>query len=313
MFIRPKDYLAIDNKLFFAVISEYQEEDRALTWLRYIRDERGMRKVDTEEAAKIISESYPEFLFYSQYADIELHGIPLDSIDHVLRPDQAVVNLLHLESPDEIQKNAINVIKLFIEAGIRQESLGITGSILLGVHNEKSDIDMIIYGREQFFKARELVKKYLETGELQQLDDDLWQDAYQRRGCELNFDEYKKYELKKFNKFSSGSTKVDITMVAENFERVYENGPYKKIERDKIEAVVIDDTYAYDFPSRYFIEHDKYNEVVSYTATYIGQAVNGEQIEVAGYVEEGVDGKRRILVGTNREAAGEYIRVIEGK
>jgi uncharacterized protein len=311
MFIRPKDYISIDDKLFFAVVSEYNEDDRALTWLRYIKDESGMRKLDTEQAAKLMSESYPEFIFYSEYADIELHGIPLASIQHVHRPDQGVVDLMSLTSPDNIQKDAIHFIKLLLDAGIRRETLGITGSILLGAHNQKSDIDMVIYGREQFFRVRELAKEFLKTGKLNQLDESMWQEAYQRRGCELSFDEYKKYELKKYNKFISGSTKVDISLVAENFERVYENGPYKKIERDKIEALVVEDTYAYDFPARYFIEHEKFNEVVSYTATYVGQAVNGDKIEVAGYIEQGVDGKRRLLVGTNREAAGEYIRVIE--
>jgi predicted nucleotidyltransferase len=170
---------------------------------------------------------------------------------------------------------------------------------------------MIIYGREQFFEVRVLIQQFLKAGELDSLNESMWQDAYQRRNCELGFDEYKKHELRKHNKFISGSTKVDISMVTENYERVYENGPYKKIERDKIVAVVIEDTYAYDFPARFLIEHENFNEVVSYTATYIGQAVKEEKIEVAGYVEQGRDGKRRMLVGTNREAAGEYIRVVE--
>ncbi len=311
MFIRPKDYISIDNKLFFAVVSEYQEDDRALTWLRYVKDVNGMQKLNTEQAGKLISESYPEFVFYSEYADIKLHGLPLETIDYVHRPDQAIVDLMHLTSPDSIQKDAVNVIKLFLDEGVRQENLGITGSILLDVHNEKSDIDMIVYGREHFFKVRDLVKKFLVTGELESLDESMWQDAYQRRACTISFDEYKKHELRKYNKFTSGSTKVDISMVTENYERVYENGPYKKIKRDKIEAIVVEDTYAYDFPSRYFIEHGEFNEVVSYTATYTGQAVNGEKIEVSGYVEQGRDGKKRLLVGTNREATGEYIRVVE--
>lgn len=311
MFIRPKDYISIDDKLFFAVVSEYQEDDRALTWLRYVKDEKGMHKLGTKKAGELISESYPEFVFYSEYADIELHGIPLESIQHIHRPDRAIVDLLNLSSPDNIQKDAVNIIGLLLDAGVKKETLGITGSILLDTHSVVSDIDMVIYGREQFFKTRELIKQFLKTGELLALNESMWRDAYQRRDCELSFEEYKKYELKKYNKFISGSTKVDISMVPENYERVYENGPYKKIERDKIVAVVIEDTYAYDFPARYFIEHEKFNEVVSYTATYIGQAVKGEKIEVAGYVEQGRDGKRRLLVGTNREATGEYIRVVE--
>lgn len=311
MFIRAKDYISIDNRLFFAVVSEYQEDDRALTFLRYVQDGNGMRKVNTKEATKLISENFPEFEFYSEYADIKLHGIPLDSIDHIYRPSQAIVDLMNLSSPDNIQKDAIKIIQLLIDAGIKKEILGITGSILLNMQNEQSDIDMIVYGREPFFKVRELLQQFLKTGELKSLDESMWQDAYQRRDCSISFDEYKKHELRKYNKFISGSTKVDVSMIPENYERVNENGPYKKIERTNVVAEVLDDTYVFDFPARYLIEHESYNEVVSYTATYTGQAVKGEKIVVAGYVEEGRDKKRRILVGTNREADGEYIRVVE--
>jgi uncharacterized protein len=311
MFIRPKDYISVNNKLFFAVVSEYQEDDRALSWLRYIKDGNGMQKLGTEQAGQLIRESYPEFLFHSQYADSYLHGIPLESIDKVYRPDQAVVRILDIVSSDTTQQDAVKIINLLLDAGIQQEYIGITGSLMLGTHNEQSDIDMIVYGRERFFEVRKLIQYFLKSGELKSLDELFWQDAYQRRDCSLNFDEYKSHELRKFNKFISGNTKVDISMIPEIYERVQENGPYKKTGQDKILSVVVEDIYAYDFPARYLIEHDTINEVVSYTATYTGQARKGEKIEAAGYIEQGSDGNNRLLVGTSREATGEYIRVVE--
>jgi predicted nucleotidyltransferase len=50
--------------------------------------------------------------------------------------------------------------------------------------------------------------------------------------------------------------------------------------------------------------------VVSFTATYTGQAVNGELIEIAGVVEQNAHGVKRIVIGSSREAHGEYIKVI---
>ncbi len=311
MFIRPKDYISIDDKLFFAVVSEYQEDDRALCWLRYVKDDNVLKKLDTRKAGDVIKESYPELLFHSHYADIDLHGIPYDLIGKVHRPDQTVVRLLDLECPDAIQEDAINIIKLLLESGIKQEVIGITGSLMLDTHNSKSDIDMIIYGRERFFKVRDLIQQFLNSGDLESLDDSFWHDAYQRRKCSLSFDEYKSHEIRKFNKCVSGKTKVDISMIPENIERVNENGPYIKKGREIILSVVKEDAYAYDFPARYYIEHETISEVVSYTATYIGQALKGEMIEAAGYIEQGTDGKKRLLVGSSREAVGEYIRVIE--
>jgi uncharacterized protein len=310
MFIRPKDYISVNDELFFAVVSEYQEDNHALTWLRYLKDKNGMQKMGSEQAGQLIRESYPEFIFHSQYADIDLHGIPLESIGKVYRPDQTVVDLLNITSPDNIQKDAVKIIKLLLDADIQQEYIGITGSLMLNTYNEQSDIDMIVYGRERFFEVRELIQQFLKTGELKQLDESSWQDAYQRRDCTLSFDEYQSHELRKFNKCISGETKVDISMIPEIYERVQENGPYRKTGRDKILSVVLEDTYAYDFPARYVIKHDTINEVVSYTATYTGQARKGEKIEAAGYVEQGSDGNNRLIVGTSREAAGEYIRVV---
>ncbi len=310
MFVRPKDYISINNKLFFAVVSEYQEDNRALTWLRYVKDKNGMQKLNTVEAGKFICESYPEFVFHSQYADIDLHGIPLDSIEKVYRPVQTVVRLLKLKLPDSVQQDAIKVVSLLLNAGIKQEVVGITGSLMLDTHNEKSDIDMIIYGREHFFKVRKLIQDFLNSGELKNLDKEFWQDAYQRRDCDLSFDEYQTHEKRKFNKCVCGKSKVDISMIPENHERIEEQGPYSKIGREKLVCIVMDDTYSYDFPARYIVEHDSINEIVSYTATYTGQALKGEKIEAAGYVEQGSDGKKRLLVGSSREAAGEYIRVV---
>jgi len=311
MFVRPKDYISIDDKLFFAVVSEYQEDDRALAWLRYVKNSNGMQKLATAEAGDFIKDNYPEFIFHSTYADITLHGIPLDQIQQVHRPDQTIVNMLNKVSPDAVQRDAINIIKLLLDAGVKQETMGITGSLMLETQNENSDIDMIIYGRERFFKVRKIIKNYIKSGELKSLDEAFWHDAYDRRDCALSFDEYKTHELRKFNKCISGNTKVDISMIPENYERVEEHGPYIKKGQSKIVSVVTDDTYAYDFPARYIIEHDTISEIVSYTATYTGQAQKGEKIEAAGYVELGSDGMNRLLVGSSREAAGEYIRVVE--
>ena len=55
MRIRPKDFISIDDKLFFAVVYEYQEDNHVLTFLRYIKDNTGMHKLTTKKAEKIIS------------------------------------------------------------------------------------------------------------------------------------------------------------------------------------------------------------------------------------------------------------------
>ena len=66
---------------------------------------------------------------------------------------------------------------------------------------------------------------------------------------------------------------------------------------------------AFDYPAEFKIDHAQIKSVVSFTATYNGQAINGETIEVSGLVEQNSQGVKRIVVGSSREAYGEYIKV----
>lgn len=310
MFIRPKDYIVTNEGLFFAVVSDTIESDRVLTFLRYKKNNNVLKKIETGEAEKLIKSHYPEFIFHSQYADIELHGIPVGSIEHIYRPEETIIKLLALSEPDLKQQDAISIINLLINSGVEKKSLGVTGSIMLNIHNQNSDVDMVVYDRANFFKVRELIKQKTSSGELKKLNRELWQDAYQRRGCAIDFEEYFEHEIKKYNKCLSGNTKVDISMIPAQSEKISESGIYKKLGKEKIVAQVIDDTFAYDFPARFYIGHDSVKEIVVYTATYVGQAKKGDKVEVTGFVEEDKDGNKRLVVGTSREAKGEYIRVL---
>lgn len=71
-----------------------------------------------------------------------------------------------------------------------------------------------------------------------------------------------------------------------------------------------EDTFAFDSPARYGIDHPDVSEIVCCTPTYVGQARRGEVIQAAGWLEETSRGTRRLIVGTSREAPGEYVRVL---
>ena len=310
MRIRPKDFISIDDKLFFAVVYEYQEDNHALTFLRYVKDHVGMHKLTTKKAGKIISEYYPEFQFNSFYTDNGLHGIPINMIKKIYYPEETVNQLLYARTPGDKERDAIGAIKYLQGLGCKTDNIGITGSIMLGAHNERSDIDIVIYGRETFLKIRSQIKNSLAIGKLNSLNQVMWEDAYERRNCALKFDDFYFHEIRKFNKFMFGNSKVDISAIPNEAEKYKESGPYKKVGKDKILSIVTDDKFAYDFPARYTIKHNSIKEVISYTATYIGQAKKGEKIEAAGFIEEDKDGVRRLLVGTSREAEEEYIRIV---
>jgi hypothetical protein len=67
---------------------------------------------------------------------------------------------------------------------------------------------------------------------------------------------------------------------------------------------------SFDYPANFQIVHPHIQTVVCFSATYNGQAQTGEWIEVAGQLEQAYDGQQRIVVGSSREARGEYIKVL---
>ncbi len=67
-----------------------------------------------------------------------------------------------------------------------------------------------------------------------------------------------------------------------------------------------DASQSFDSPAVYEVEHETVSRVVSFTHTYSGQALAGETIEAVGVLEEHGD-TQWLIVGTTREARGEYI------
>jgi hypothetical protein len=83
-------------------------------------------------------------------------------------------------------------------------------------------------------------------------------------------------------------------------------GRGKVLGKIEIEAQVTDASLAFDSPAVYEVEHKSVRRVLSFTHTYSGQALEGETMEACGICEQHGD-ELWLVVGTTREARGEYI------
>jgi predicted nucleotidyltransferase len=190
------------------------------------------------------------------------------------------------------------------EAGVPPTSVGLTGSLLIRAHSEHSDIDLVIYDRSAFERARDFVGSLpAEAG----MSDALWREAYRRRGCALSFSEYVRHESRKHNKLVVEGAKVDLGLVLAGPP---DAGIWQKVALTEIVAEVDDDQRAFEHPARYHVRHPEIFEIVSYTPTFAGQARPGEFVAARGWKERSEDGRARLLIGTSREAGGEFIRVV---
>lgn len=306
----PKDFVQTEDNLMFAVVSYHPHQQKVGSFLRYAISGDNWQKVDTTQAHRLLSRHHPQYLFKSKQFDAEFHAVNITDIVKHHRPEQRLKQLLAAEPQDDIEQKLHKLITILVQFGVNCDFLGLTGSMLIGQQKKGSDIDLVVYGRKAFHQTRDAVKQAVASGLLEELDLSLMKDNFNRRGGDLNFDDFAWHESRKFNKAAIDGTKFDIGMVCLPDELEHDHHHYIKQGISTVKAVVLDDHRAFDFPARYLIENEMTPEVVSFTHTYVGQALAGETIEVSGAVEcDSASGQRRLVVGSTREAIGEYIKV----
>lgn len=304
-----KDFIETAEGLIFAVVERGLEEGKALCFLRYVLEPSGWKKVPTDPANQLLQQHHPDYLHYSPILDAHLHAVATDRIAKHHQPKHRLQQIIEAPRHDVVERDLFRLCELFGQHGLDLAQTGVTGSILVGVQNPDSDIDLVCYGREVFHQCRAITRKLIEQGHLQELNVQDWQQSFERRSCELSFDDYVWHERRKCNKAMINGRKFDLNFIdcGGSAEAVV----YQKCGVITLQCRVVDDAHAFDYPAEFKIDHEEISSIVSFTATYTGQAVSGEMVEVSGVLEQSEQGVRRIVVGSSREAHGEYIKVIQ--
>jgi len=299
--LRLRDFIE-DNDGWLYAVSTYDNSDRIGCILRYVPDPRGDRvnrsgaryqKLDFEPAFQLIHDRKPHYL------DV-VHRVPRSDVKQIYKPE---TELPVIASRDP------RVRKLMKMFNVPVSSMGCTGSLLCGLEIESSDIDFIVYGRDWFI-AREHLISAVQKGLLEPMSEELWETVYRKRRPEISFNDFVLHEKRKWNRGQIEGTYFDLL-----YTRGYHEISTAPSIRGEIlgpmtiEALVTDSTYAYDNPAVYSVSHEKISQVLSFTHTYSGQALRGETIHARGICERHGD-EYWLIVGTTREAKGEYIKSI---
>ena len=299
--LRLRDFIEDPDGRLYAVAA-YDNRERAGCILRYLPDPSGERvdqegkryhKLEFEEAFAYILREKPE------YAD-SIQRIPVEDIRKVLKPEDEI---------GAIARRNTRVARLVSIFDLPEKTYGCTGSLLVGLENDRSDIDLVVYGR-MFFTARELLRFAIKKGRIDPISDDMWENIYRKRNPELSLDDFLIHEKRKWNRGQIENVYFDI-LFTRSYKALHSlpitKGPSCGVVT--IKATVTDASLAFDSPAVYLIDHEEISKVLSFSHTYSGQAIAGELIEARGICEEHY-GEKWLIVGTTRDARGEYIRSI---
>ncbi len=306
MIVRIRDFFITKQNWIFSVVSYDLGEEEVKCLLRYIPDDRGERVAERGRYRKL--DFYDAYVFLGRHCPTYVKGgmqvVPKEDIIEILRPDDELPLIA------EREEQAQTIFEL-LGNRIPSDRIGITGSYLCGLNSDNSDLDFVLYGLPNFNIAREVIEAAVEEGILVEINDAVWRRIYNKRQPELSYNCFVAHEQRKKNRGAIGDTYLDILYTRDREEikqldmRNYEIG--ERVGYATITAEVKDASFSFDNPAIYEIEHPEISKVLSFTHTYVGQALAGEKIEARGVIES-TKHESRLVVGTTRDAKGEWIR-----
>ena len=329
--LRDRDFLEdIDGDLF-CVIGNVHPPSRAICYLKYVKGsvERAVRAkwgrggelysrilphysaLGYVEAREFLKAKKPSYVCSDEVYNIELTEVPLEKVIRHYKPEERLRELALGKDLDRLEQHALELATLVAdESSVKLNDMGVSGSILLKIHNpEFSDVDLIVYGKENSLKVKEVVNKFLNLsikgferpkGDLLKV----WAEDIVRIHPSLSLGEAMKLYSAKWNRalYKGRQFSIHPVKLEAEVKEVYGDRIYKPIGEATIKCKIADDSDSLFLPCSYAVEDVQVlscsignkldiREVISHEGLYSDIASRGEYVVVCGKLEEVYDNK----------------------
>jgi predicted nucleotidyltransferase len=332
---KDRDFIRTREDLLFCVVGYTHPPDRLLSYLKYVPSGNGLwakgdlhfKRMIPYYSAKSVSETfsflkknYKKYLFHDPVNRITFPAVSYSDITEYYAPEKKLMELAEKKQTlDQLQRKAVELAEYLADkALVPIGKFGITGSILLGIHNlSVSDIDLTIYG----YKNALLVKQTLNreyrniVGPLRQLNPNQEEDWVTKKTSQFSIDRESATSIlrKKWNFgfytdkfFSIHPIKMDS-----EFTENYGEKEFKSEGRIEIEARVDNAMEAIFNPATYKVgefitlkgpQVNDIREVITFESIFSDIGFPNQFIRVKGNLE----------TVTNRITKEKYHRVVVG-
>ncbi len=323
---REGDFVETLEGLIFDVKGLVHPPDRVVAYLRYMEDPSGDRRrgertyvkvYSLGEREKMLRSRYPQYLFYDPVFGEHLEGVPNKLILILYQPAKKVSELLNESSLDQVEAQSIEFVQLIYDSsGVQFGKLGLSGSVLVNLHIGESDIDFVVYGRENCRSVYETLKQLMQgkNGAVSPYSLEHLERLYEFRSRDtwMTLKDFLRIEQRKFSqgRFRSRDFFVRFILDWDEVNEKYGDRLYRASGYARIEAKVEDDSDSTFTPCKYIISEARVlegtkvpspKEIVSFRGRFCEQAKKGETVIAQGKVEKIIEND-----GT------EYFRLILG-
>ncbi|MCL4436229.1 MAG: nucleotidyltransferase domain-containing protein [Thaumarchaeota archaeon] len=246
---------------------------------------------------------------------MEVPQVPRGQITVYYRPVDALARLLGEAKPDETEQCAVDFASLIKDrSGVPASNLGVSGSIKIGLHTPSSDIDIIVYGRNESMRVREALKHLLREGDpVRHYHPDEMKRLYHFRVADtkMPYDQFARHEARKNFQGIYRDREFFIRYLPNSSEigEAYGDVKYHTEGYVKVKALVTDASESFYTPCRYRLTQVEslkgptvpdITEVVSFRGRFCEQAETGERVVLQGKLEwviTATGSHRRVLLG----------------
>ncbi|MHA1129470.1 MAG: hypothetical protein ACTSQI_05965 [Candidatus Helarchaeota archaeon] len=342
-----RDFIQTGEKFFFCIVGYVHPPDRIVSYLKYIPADSGKWKLGNQALDRVLpyysaqavlntfeflKKNYPQYIFFDASNNIEFSAVPYSSIKKYYSTREKLREIFQMAELDPLQiKLKSFVTELARLARLERNTFGITGSILLNIHNATfSDLDVTIHGLNNSRKLKQTLQAVFEAGhdEISPLDDKIakkWQDDKIKR-FGIREEEAIVLFKRKWNMGLFQNTRFSIHPIRNVTElsEKYGDKSFTQLGEVTIKAKVIDDSEALFLPAKYEISQVKIiagkyveniKEIISYEGLFDSIAEKNELIIAKGQLEL-VNDKRhgimyyRVVIGSRKGKSEEFLTVI---
>ena len=302
------------DNLFFDVKGLLHPDDYIICFLRFFPHPEGVRLKNgikfrkvykLDERYAILREKYPDYLFFSEELDLEVQGVKKKEIKKIYTPRNFFKKLLEKINLPSIEIRSRELCELLISQGnLSEDSIGITGSTMIGLNTGDSDIDIIIYGTEESLKFQEYLEQiFKKSNKIRKYNDDEYKSHYQWRagGSDIPFEDFLKSEQRKLHqgKFMAHDFFIRYIKSPKDWKGNFYDYQYKNLGRIKLKAEIINSKDSIFTPCSYKINPitvlecrinvdniKEISEINSFRGRFCEQAREREIVLVEGKLEK---------------------------